>query len=127
MPWPSVSIRPIRRECHHNLSIESSERTSQETEIIHTQSLAQPPGSGKTNVPFLKPSQIEAIRDAACESRHGERDDLIFTLLYDTSFRRRELSVVDRDMLDFKHELLHIPGRIQKDYPTDGTPGATPG
>jgi site-specific recombinase XerD len=64
------------------------------------------------------------MRDAAYESRHGQRDDAILTLLYDTGLRRRELSLLNRDMLDLDDELLLIPGDIQKDYPTDGSPGA---
>jgi site-specific recombinase XerD len=80
--------------------------------------------SGKTNVRFLKPSQVEAMRDAAYESRHGQRDDAILTMLYDTGLRRRELSLVDRDMLDLDDEQLRIPGHIQKDYPTEGSPSA---
>ena len=79
----------------------------------------------KTNIAWLKPDQVEAMRDAAHEGRHGQRDDAIVTVLYDTGLRRRELSQVDRDMLDLDDEVLRIPADIQKDYPTDRSPSPT--
>jgi site-specific recombinase XerD len=83
---------------------------------------SQPPENKKTNIRFLKPDQIESMRDAAYQSRHGQRDDAIVTLLYDTGLRRSELSAVDRDMVDLDDGQLRLPGHIQKDYPNDGTP-----
>jgi site-specific recombinase XerD len=44
--------------------------------------------SGDTNIPFLKPEQVEAMRDAAHEGRQSLRDDALVTLLYDTGLRR---------------------------------------
>lgn len=79
-------------------------------------------GTTDTNISWLKPAQIEAMRDAAYEGRHGQRDDAILTLLYDTGLRRQELSLVDREMLDLDESLLRIPPRIQKDYPNDREP-----
>lgn len=81
--------------------------------------------SENTNILFLKPEQVEAMRDAAYQGRHGQRDDAIITLLYDTGLRRRELSLLNLDMVDLDDEVLRIPGSIQKDYPNDNTPGAT--
>jgi len=75
-----------------------------------------------TNIYWLKPAQVEAMRDAAHEGRHGQRDEAIVTLLYDTGLRRRELSLVDRAMLDLEEDELRIPARIQKDYPNDNSP-----
>lgn len=75
-----------------------------------------------SNVSWVKPEQVEALRDAAHEGRHGPRDEAIVTMLYDTGLRRAELSAVDRDMLDLDVEELRIPPRIQKDYPNDNTP-----
>ncbi|WP_136688653.1 tyrosine-type recombinase/integrase [Halorhabdus amylolytica] len=77
-----------------------------------------------SNIHFLKPDQVEAMRDAAHEGRHGHRDEAIVALLYDTGLRRSELSRVDRGMLDLEDEVLRLPGgpAVQKDYPTDGTP-----
>lgn len=82
------------------------------------------PESGNTNIPFLKPAQVEAMRDAAHEGRYGLRDDALVTLVYDTGLRRGELSRLDRDMLDLDDELLRLPGgsAIQKHYPTDSSP-----
>jgi len=75
-----------------------------------------------SNIFWLKPDQVEAMRDAAHEGRHGQRDEAIVTLLYDTGLRRRELSLVDRAMLDLEEDELRIPARIQKDYPNDNSP-----
>ena len=83
---------------------------------------SQPPENKKTNIRFLKPQQVEGMRDAAHEGRHGQRDDAIVTILYDTGLRRSELAAVDRDMLDLDDEQLRLPGHIQKDYPNEGSP-----
>lgn len=74
------------------------------------------------DVHWLKPGQVDAMRDAARDGRHPDRDDAIITLLYDTGLRRAELSQVDRAMLDLEDEHLRIPGRIQKGFPTDRDP-----
>jgi integrase len=79
-------------------------------------------GSTETNISWLKPEQVEAMRDAAHEGRHGPRDDAIVTLLYDTGLRRGELSSVNLDMLDVDDGTLRIPAMIQKDYPNENTP-----
>jgi integrase len=76
----------------------------------------------ETNISWLKPEQVEAMRDAAYEGRHGARDDAIVTTLYDTGLRRLELSGVDRDMLDLDDGVLRIPPRVQKQYPNDNDP-----
>lgn len=76
----------------------------------------------ETNVSWLKPSQVEAMRDAAYEGRHGPRDDAIVTLLYDTGLRRGELMQVNREMLDLDEGQLRISANIQKDYPNENTP-----
>lgn len=78
----------------------------------------------ETNVSWLKPEQIEAMRDAAHQGRHGPRDDAIVTLLYDTGLRRGELAQVNRDMLDLDEEQLRIPAGVQKDYPNENSPSA---
>lgn len=75
-----------------------------------------------TNIHWLKPEQVEAMRDAAYTGSHGPRDDAIVTLLYDTGLRRGELAQVNQDMLDLAEGHLHIPPAIQKDYPNDNTP-----
>lgn len=82
----------------------------------------QPRRSTDSNISWLKPDQVEAMRDAAHEGRHGPRDDAIVTLLYDTGLRRGELAQVNRDMLDLQEEHLRIPADIQKDYPNENSP-----
>lgn len=78
--------------------------------------------STDSNISWLKPAQLEAMRDAAYQGTHSARDDAILTLLYDTGLRRGELAAVDRDMLDLDEEQLRIPAAIQKDYPNDNAP-----
>lgn len=78
--------------------------------------------SEKTNIHWVKPRQVEAMRDAAHEGNDGLRDDAIVTLMYDTGLRRVELANVDRDMLDLGEGELRIPTKIQKDYPNDKSP-----
>lgn len=80
------------------------------------------PARTDSNIYWLKPGQVEAMRDAAYQGRHGPRDDAIVTMLYDTGLRRGELAQVDRSMLDLDEAELRIPGDIQKDYPTDRSP-----
>jgi len=77
----------------------------------------------KSNI-WLKPDQVEAMRDAAYEGRTGPRDDAIVTLLYDTGLRRAEAAQLNVDMLDLDEGQLRIPASIQKDYPNDNTPDA---
>lgn len=84
--------------------------------------MSQTPNSMNSNISWLKPAQVEAMRDAAHEGRHGQRDDAIVTMLYDTGLRRSELAAVDVDMLDLEQEELRIPAGIQKDYPNDNSP-----
>jgi integrase len=76
----------------------------------------------ETNIHWLKPDQVELMRDTAYQGRHGDRDDAIVTVLYDTGLRRSELSQVDRGMLDLDESELRIPAHIQKDYPNDNSP-----
>ena len=87
-------------------------------------STADTADSTETNVSWLKPEQIELMRDAAHEGRHGPRDDAIVTLLYDTGLRRGELSQANHEMVDLDEEQLRIPAGIQKDYPNDNSPSA---
>lgn len=78
--------------------------------------------STDSNISWLKPGQVEDLRDAAYQGSHGARDDAIITTLYDTGLRRGELAAVDRAMLDLEEEQLRIPASIQKDYPNDNSP-----
>lgn len=78
--------------------------------------------STNSKVVWLKPEQVEAMRDAAYQGGHGARDDALLTLLYDTGLRRSEAAALDRSMLDLDDGQLRIPGSIQKDYPNDNSP-----
>lgn len=84
--------------------------------------MATDPGVTETETHWLKPGQVEDMRDVAYEGNYGQRDDAIVTLLYDTGLRRKECSEVNRNMLDLEDGHLRIPARIQKDYPNDNTP-----
>lgn len=74
------------------------------------------------DVHWLKPDQVDRMRDGVRDGRHPQRDEAIITLLYDTGLRRAELSQLNRQMLDLEDELLLIPSRIQKGLPTDQEP-----
>jgi len=75
-----------------------------------------------SHIHYVKPEQVEAMRDAAYRGSFGDRDDAIVTLLYDTGLRRNELRQVNRDMVDLDAAELRIPASIQKDYPNENTP-----
>jgi len=49
---------------------------------------------------FLKPKQVETMRDAAYRGSFGDRDDAIVTLGDDTGLRRNELRQLNRNILD---------------------------
>ncbi|AYM00294.1 tyrosine integrase/recombinase [Halobacterium phage phiH] len=74
------------------------------------------------DVHWLKPDQVDRMRDGVRDGCHPQRDEAIITLLYDTGLRRAELSQLNRQMLDLEDELLLIPSRIQKGLPTDQEP-----
>jgi len=84
--------------------------------------MPQTTDSTNSNISWLKPAQVEDMRDAAHEGRHGQRDEALVTLLYDTGLRRGEVSAVEVDMLDLDQGELRIPADIQKDYPNDNSP-----
>ncbi|MFD1632913.1 tyrosine-type recombinase/integrase (plasmid) [Haloplanus ruber] len=76
---------------------------------------------------WLKPDQVEALRTAVYQTRPDylqERDDAIIALMYDTGVRVGELVAIDVDHLREENTTLYLPGHIQKDYPTDNSPGA---
>jgi integrase len=79
-------------------------------------------GSTKANISWLKPAQVEAMRDAAHHGNHGPRDEAIVTLLYDTGLRRGEAAQLTVDMLDLEDGHLRIPSQIQKGHPGDTAP-----
>ena len=77
---------------------------------------------------WLKPAQIEALRNACYDESFADylqqRNDAIITLLYDTGLRVGELVQVDDEMLRENNEVLYIPAHIQKDYPNENSPSA---
>lgn len=76
-----------------------------------------------TEIAWLKPEQVESMRDAAYErTAHAQRNEAIITLLYDTGLRRDECAQLMRGLLDLEASELRLPGNIQKDYPTDSSP-----
>lgn len=76
---------------------------------------------------WLKPGQVDALRTAVYQTRPDylqERDDAIIALMYDTGVRVGELVAIDVDHLREENTTLYLPSHIQKDYPTDNSPGA---
>lgn len=84
--------------------------------------MATTPDNTNTNTHFLKPSQVEDVRDAAYLGSAGDRDDAIVTTLYDTGLRQAKLSQLNTDMVDLDEAALRIPPGIQREYPNDRTP-----
>jgi integrase len=68
----------------------------------------------ESSIVWLKPEQVEAMRDAAYHGRNGARDEAIVALVYDTGLRRAEAAAVEREMLDLDAGELRIPPAIQK-------------
>lgn len=81
-----------------------------------------PEQMNQNQVVWLKPEQVEAMRDACYDGRYGTRDEAIVTLLYDTGLRRVELRRLNRDMLSLDDSELRIPAGIQKEYGNDNSP-----
>jgi len=77
---------------------------------------------------WLKPEQIDAMRNATVENSAdylATRNDALITLLADTGLRVGESVAVDVDMIDFEDHVLMLPAGIQKDYPNDNSPTYT--
>ncbi|WP_435078387.1 tyrosine-type recombinase/integrase [Halococcus sp. AFM35] len=74
---------------------------------------------------WLKPEQVDEMRSATVAnsaSYLAARNDALLALLYDTGLRVSELVALDVSMLDLDEEITMLPGKIQKDYPTDRSP-----
>lgn len=75
--------------------------------------------TGDSPTYWLKPSQVDAMRNATVEnSAHylANRNDAIHAVLADTGLRVNECRLLDADMIDFDDGVLDIPARIQKGY-----------
>jgi integrase/recombinase XerC/integrase/recombinase XerD len=75
---------------------------------------------------WLKPGQVDALRSACYDVGADylqQRNEAIIALMYDTGLRVGELVAVDVEHLRDGHSMLYLPGHIQKDYPTENSPG----
>jgi integrase/recombinase XerD len=75
---------------------------------------------------WLKPDQVEALRTAVYRCRPDylqQRDEAIIALMYDTGLRVGELVALDVGHLRDDRTTVYLPGDLQKDYPTDESPG----
>lgn len=78
---------------------------------------------------WLKPDQVDALRSACYDVGAPylqQRNEAIVALLYDTGLRVGEAVAVNVEHLRDDCETLYLPGHIQKDYPTDNSPGPKP-
>jgi integrase/recombinase XerC/integrase/recombinase XerD len=76
---------------------------------------------------WLKPPQVDDLRNAVYRCRPDYlqvRDDAIIALMYDTGLRVGELVAVDEEYFRDGNTRLYLPGHVQKDYPTENSPGA---
>jgi len=77
---------------------------------------------------WLKPEQVDDLRSATVEQSVdylAPRNDALIATLYDTGLRVGEAVKLDVDMLDLDESVIGLPAEIQKDYPTDNSPGYT--
>ncbi|QGN06710.1 site-specific integrase [Halorhabdus sp. CBA1104] len=77
---------------------------------------------------WLKPEQVEKLRDATIEtsaSYLADRNDVLIELIYDTGLRVGEVVALDVDMVDCDGGIIRLPPDIQKDYPNDNSPTYT--
>lgn len=77
---------------------------------------------------WLKPEQIDAMRNATVENSAdylASRNDTLIALLADTGLRVGEAVAVDVSMIDFEDGVLMLPASIQKDYPNENSPTYT--
>lgn len=72
---------------------------------------------------WLRPEQVEAMRDAAYEGGATylqSRNEALIVLMYDTGLRVTEAVNTTKAMLDLEEGTIFIPSEIQKDYPIEG-------
>lgn len=77
---------------------------------------------------WLKPEQVEQMRDAIVESSASylaDRNDVLIATLYDTGLRVAEAVALDVDMVDLDDGVIRLPPEIQKDYPNENSPEYT--
>lgn len=77
---------------------------------------------------WLKPEQIDAMRNATVENSAdylATRNDALIALLADTGLRVGETVAIDVSMIDFEDGVLMLPADLQKDYPNDNSPTYT--
>lgn len=72
---------------------------------------------------WLKPSQVEQLRDAAY--RVGapylqQRNELLVQFIYDTGLRVGEAVQIKTEYLRDGNQKLYLPGSVQKEYPNEG-------
>jgi integrase/recombinase XerC/integrase/recombinase XerD len=74
----------------------------------------------------VRPGQVDELRSAVYRCRPDylqQRDDSIIALMYDAGLRVGELVALNVEHLRDDNATLYLPTHIQKDYPTDGSPG----
>jgi len=87
----------------------------------------QTEGDVKAKV-WLKPEQVERIRDATVRESAdylAGRNDALIALLYDSGLRVGECVALDVEDLDLNEGIVMLPAQKQKDYPNENTPQYT--
>lgn len=72
---------------------------------------------------WLKPSQVEQLRNAAYRlgaSYLQQRNELLVLFMYDTGLRVGETVQTKTDYLRDTNQKLYLPGHVQKAYPIEG-------
>lgn len=77
---------------------------------------------------WLKPDQIESMRNATVENSAeylSTRNNVLIRLMADTGLRVNETRQLDTSMIEWDDKVLKVPARIQKDYPNENSPSTT--
>lgn len=72
---------------------------------------------------WLKPEQVERLRDAAYHVSAPflqQRNEMLVQFMYDTGLRVGEAVRVKLDYLQDDNQKLYLPGHVQKAYPIEG-------
>lgn len=84
---------------------------------------SQARGSTEKAKVWLKPGQVEQLRNAAYQvsARYlQQRNELLVQFIYDTGLRVGEAVRIETDYLRDGNQKLYLPGPVQKDYPLEG-------
>ena len=78
--------------------------------------------SSKRARTWLKPDQVEQLRDTALTTGATylqDRNEILIAVLYEVGLRNAELVALDVDDFDLENRELYLPSEKQKQYPSE--------